>query len=96
MSTFSTDTGDMQVKAQAVMGTIERLRGEVTAMASNLSQLEGTWQGTAAASFQSIIAEWRTTHVRIEESLSSIAAALQHASAQYEEVENVNASMFRY
>ncbi|WP_431711182.1 WXG100 family type VII secretion target [Glutamicibacter uratoxydans] len=96
MSTFSTDTGDMQVKAQAVMGTIDRLRGEVTAMATNLSQLEGTWQGTAASSFHAIMAEWRSTHVRIEESLSSIATALQHASAQYEEVENVNASMFRF
>jgi len=96
MSTFSTDTGEMQVKAQAVMATIDRLRGEVTAMQMNLDQLQGTWQGAAAASFQSIVAEWRSTHVRIEESLSSIATALHHASTQYEEVENVNASMFRY
>lgn len=96
MSTFSTDTGEMQVKAQAVMATIDRQRGEVTAMQMNLDQLQGTWQGAAAASFQSIVAEWRSTHVRIEESLSSIATALHHASTQYEEVENVNASMFRY
>lgn len=96
MSTFSADTGDMQVKAQAVMGTIERLRSEVAAMATNLSQLEATWQGAAAVSFHAIIAEWRGTHLRIEESLSSIATALQHASTQYEEVENINASMFRF
>ncbi|GAA0190681.1 MULTISPECIES: WXG100 family type VII secretion target [Glutamicibacter] len=96
MSTFSTDTGDMQIKSQAVMGTIDRLRSEVAAMQMNLDQLQGTWQGAAAASFQAIVAEWRATHVRIEESLSSIATALHHASTQYEEVENINASMFRF
>ena len=96
MSTFSTDTGDMQVKSQAVMNTIDRLRSEVSTMQMNLDQLQGTWQGAAAASFHAIVAEWRSTHVQIEEALSSIAAALQHASAQYEEVEQVNTSLFRY
>ncbi|TAP26020.1 MULTISPECIES: WXG100 family type VII secretion target [Micrococcaceae] len=96
MSTFSTNTGEMQVKSQAVMNTIDRLRHEVSTMQMNLDQLQSTWQGSAAASFQSIVVEWRSTHVQIEEALSSIAAALNHASMQYEEVEQVNTSLFRY
>ena len=96
MSTFSTNTGEMQIKSQAVMNTIDRLRTEVNTMQMNLDQLQGTWQGSAATSFQAIVAEWRGTHVRIEEALASIATALQHASAQYEEVEQVNTSLFRY
>ncbi|GAB3621814.1 WXG100 family type VII secretion target [Glutamicibacter sp. PS] len=96
MSTFSTDTGDMQVKSQAVLSTIDRLRSEVAAMQMNLDQLQGTWQGSAAASFHAIVAEWRGTHIKIEEALSNIAGALTHASQQYEEVEQVNASLFRY
>lgn len=96
MSTFSTNTGEMQAKSQAVMGTIDRLRSEVATMQMNLDQLQGTWQGSAATSFQSIVAEWRSTHLRIEEALGNIATALQHASAQYEEVEQVNTSLFRY
>ncbi|ALD63018.1 WXG100 family type VII secretion target [Glutamicibacter soli] len=96
MSTFSTNTGEMQAKSQAVMGTIDRLRSEVATMQMNLDQLQGTWHGSAAASFQAIVAEWRSTHLRIEEALGNIATALHHASAQYEEVEQVNTSLFRY
>lgn len=96
MSTFSTNTGEMQAKSQAVLSTIDRLRSEVATMQMNLDQLQGTWQGSAATSFQAIVAEWRGTHLRIEEALSNIATALNHASMQYEEVEQVNTSLFRY
>lgn len=96
MSIFATNTGDMAAKSMAVQSTIERVRAEVNAMTSSLQDLQGTWQGAAATNFQSVVADWRNTQVRVEESLNAIGTALNRASMQYEEAESANANLFTY
>ncbi|MCO1339312.1 WXG100 family type VII secretion target [Zhihengliuella halotolerans] len=96
MSMFTANTVEMRAKAQSVQGTIERLRAEVNTMQSSLQELEGTWRGAAAANFQSVVADWRNTQLRVEESLTNINTALGRASHQYDDAEAANASMFTY
>lgn len=96
MSSFGANTAEMRGKAQAVQGTIERLRSEVNTMQGGLRELESTWHGAAATNFQGVIAEWRATQARVEEALANINTALAHASQQYDDAEASNASMFTY
>ena len=96
MSTFSTNTVEMRNKGLAVQGTIERLRAEVNAMQSGLRELEATWQGAAAGSFQAVVADWRATQLRVEESLAAINTALARATQHYEDAEQANTAMFIY
>ncbi|MBG6085232.1 WXG100 family type VII secretion target [Zhihengliuella flava] len=96
MSSFAANTVEMRAKAQAVQGTIERLRAEVNTMQGSLQELEGTWHGAAAANFQAVISDWRATQLRVEESLTNINTALARASQQYDGAEAANASMFTY
>lgn len=96
MSTFATNTNEMQAKSMAVQSTIERVRAEVNAMTASLQDLQGTWQGAASANFQSVLADWRNTQIRVEESLNAIGTALNRASVHYEDAETANAGLFTY
>lgn len=94
MAMFATDTGLMRQKSVAVLSTAERVRAEVDSMRASLSELQGTWSGSASANFQNIVAQWRATQAQVEESLSQISVALTRASEQYDQVEQANMSLF--
>lgn len=94
MTRFHVDSDAVATATANVRATIGRIQGEVGAMQAQLSELQGSWSGSAAAAFQSVVGEWRATQQRVEESLSSIAAALGHAGQQYSEIEAANARMF--
>ncbi|MDN5754213.1 MAG: WXG100 family type VII secretion target [Arthrobacter sp.] len=96
MSSFSANTAEMRGRAQAVQGTIERLRAEVNTMQAGLRDLESSWHGAAASNFQAVVADWRATQMKVEESLTAINTALSHASQQYDDAEAANARMFTY
>ncbi|MFJ6418428.1 WXG100 family type VII secretion target [Paeniglutamicibacter sp. NPDC091659] len=96
MSTFAANTSEMQLRSMAVQATIERVRAEVNSMTASLQDLQGTWQGAASANFQSVVADWRATQIRVEESLNAIGTALNRASVHYEEAETANTHLFTY
>ncbi|GAA4376605.1 WXG100 family type VII secretion target [Paeniglutamicibacter cryotolerans] len=96
MSTFAANTAEMRSRSLAVQNTIERLRGDVNALQSGLQDLASTWQGSASANFQSVIADWRATQSRVEDSLTGIGTALTRASEFYDQAEQTNAAMFTY
>lgn len=96
MSTFAANTAEMRSRSLAVQGTIDRLRGDVNAMQAGLQDLATTWQGAASTNFQSVIADWRATQTRVEESLTGISTALTRASDFYDQAEQANAAMFTY
>ncbi|MET1034979.1 WXG100 family type VII secretion target [Arthrobacter halodurans] len=96
MSSFAANTAEMRNKAAAVQGTIERLRAEVNTMQAGLRELESSWHGAAALNFQGVVADWRATQLRVEESLAGINTALSRASQHYDDAEAANASMFTY
>ena len=96
MSLFAVDSEALAAKSAEVQGTIERLRADVNGMQAGLASLGEIWRGTASANFQSLVADWRATQARVEESLDSINQALAFASAQYAETEAANTSLFRH
>lgn len=95
MAVFSVDSDAVLTTTGAVRGTIDRLEAESAAMLAQLTQLQGSWTGSAAVAFQSVIDQWRLTQRQVEESLAAINTALATAGRQYAEAEQVNVSLFR-
>ena len=91
-----------QVDSDVVMGTtgsvrarIETIQAEVNAMMHQLTELQSSWTGEAANAFQGVIADWRGTQRRVEESAVHINTALARAGNQYSEIERANTDLFR-
>ena len=59
--------------------------GELPAQVAHLS----------ANAFQGVVADWRGTQRRVEESAVQINAALARAGVQYSDIERSNAELFR-
>ena len=94
MAQFRVDSDGLALKSTAVRGSVERIRAEVAAMHRSLQELESTWSGQAASSFQGLIVDWRGTQARVEQSLESINAALSTAASQYAQAEQANTRLF--
>ena len=63
-------------------------------MKRGLDELQGSWRGSAATNFQTLVAEWTLTQGRVEASLASINLALNSAAATYAQAEQGNAQRF--
>jgi WXG100 family type VII secretion target len=90
-----------QVDSEAVVaanGTIRaamgRIQGEVSGLLGQLTALQSSWTGQAAAGFQAVVGDWKATQARVDESLALISTALGQAGQQYAEVEAANARLF--
>lgn len=94
MARFEVDSELVAQASVTVRGSIERIRHEVTAMHGHLLDLQGSWRGSAAEAFQSVVVDWKGTQQRVEESLEAINQALAQAGAHYADVEAVNQRMF--
>ncbi len=95
MAVYSVDSDAVLTATGAVRGTVERLEAESAAMLAHLTQLQGSWTGSAAVAFQSVIDQWRVTQRQVEDSLTAINGALATAGRQYAEAEQVNVGLFR-
>lgn len=94
MAQFNVNSDDLALKSTAVRGSVDRIRLEVDAMKRNLLELQSTWTGSAASSFQALLQEWHATEMKVEASLESINAALALAATQYAQAEEANTRMF--
>ena len=95
MAVFSVDSDAVFSASAAVRGTIDRLQGETHAMLAQLTQLQSSWTGSASAAFAGVVEQWRATQRQVEESLTSINAALAAAGRQYADTELATTSLFR-
>ena len=95
MSVFHVDSEAVFHASSAAQQSISRIQAEVLALHSQLSNLQGSWSGTAATAFQAVVSEWHLTAQRVDESLSSINHALSLAAQQYMDIEQATARMFR-
>ncbi|MFI8593852.1 WXG100 family type VII secretion target [Microbacterium sp. NPDC078428] len=95
MAVFSVDSDAVLTQSAAVRATADRLHAESQAMLAQLTQLQASWTGQAAASFQSVLDEWRVTQLHVEQSLASIHGALALAAQHYAEAEMTSAALFR-
>ena len=92
---FSVDSEQVLAATTAARGTADRLEAEASAMLAQLTQLQGSWTGVAAAAFQDVIDQWRVTQRQVETSLAAITQALAAAGRQYADTEQAAVGLFR-
>ena len=94
MAVYRVDSEHMQATVTSTQGAIERVRLEVSTLTAGLAALQDTWSGDASVSFQTIVQQWRSTQLLVEEQISGIATALAAAGAGYDGVETDARRMF--
>ena len=91
----SVSTGDVASKATVVRNEATDLESRLAALTSSMSELAGSWTGTASSAFQELFANWKTTASSVQQMLAEIAVSLQGAGTSYDETESSVASQFR-
>ena len=95
MTRYQVDSDIVMGTTARVRGTIDTIQSEVAGLMRQLTELQSSWTGEASVAFQGVVADWRATQQRVEESIGTINQALGRAGAQYQEVERGNADLFR-
>ena len=94
MAYFSVDSEQVLAANTHVQSTITRLQSEIATLHSQLASLEGSWQGSAATSFQELMVRWKSSADSLEQSLGQIGQALTIAAQQYADIEAANQRLF--
>ena len=94
MTRYQVDSEAVMSATAAVRGSITRIQAEVAGLQGQLTSLQSSWTGSASVAFQSVVADWRATQQRVEESLAGINTALGMAGQQYADIESQNARLF--
>jgi len=94
MTRYQVDSDAVISATGAARGSIGRIQAEVAALQNQLMSLQGSWTGSAASAFQSLVADWSATQQRVEQSLGALTEALAHAGQHYAEIEHQNARLF--
>jgi 6 kDa early secretory antigenic target len=94
MTRYQVDSEAVISTTGAVRGSIGRIQAEVEGLHGQLTNLQGSWTGQAAAAFQVVVNDWKATQVRVEEALAAITTALGQAGQHYAEIEESNARLF--
>lgn len=95
MAVFSVDSDAVLSATAAIRATGERVQSETAAMLGQLTQLQGSWTGTASVAFQAVIDRWRATQRELDAALGDISTALSVTGEQYAQTELTAAGMFR-
>lgn len=91
---FHVDTDRIASASADIAALATDIDSQVTAMMSRLTALEDAWRGAAAAQFQGVLGQWRTTQTSVRNSLDGIGRVLGQAGAQYAEAEAQAVRMF--
>ena len=84
---FQVDAAQIASASTQVGTSATTIRTEVAAMMRHLTELEASWQGSAAGSFSAVLADWGAAQRQVEEALDRIQGALAAASQHYEQAE---------
>lgn len=95
MPFFSVDSEQVLTANNHIQSTIGRLQQEISTLHVQLSALDGSWQGSAASSFQELVMRWKTSADALEQNLGSIGQALAIAAQQYSDIEAANQRLFQ-
>ena len=94
MTHFSVDSEQVMAANANIQNTISRLGQEADTLLTQLQNLQGSWSGVAANSFQDLVIRWRATAASVDSQLGEIGSALAVAAAQYAEIEYSNQRLF--
>jgi len=96
MSRYEVDSVQVTQAAVAVQASARQISTQVDGMMRHLVELQGSWRGVAASSFQHVVTDWRATQERVRISLEEIQHALTVAGQQYADAEASAARMFAH
>ncbi|WP_018143062.1 WXG100 family type VII secretion target [Alloscardovia criceti] len=94
MPQYHVDSEQIQQAGMAVNASVDEIRTAVTTMYAHLTQLQGSWHGSAASQFDVVIEQWRAAQNHIEQSLQSIQLALTQAAQVYADAETQASQLF--
>ena len=94
MTHFSVDSEQVLAANAAIQNTILRLSTEADTLLAQLQNLQSSWTGVAANSFQDLVIRWRATATTVDTQLGELGTALGIAAAQYSEIEFANQRLF--
>lgn len=95
MTVFTVDSDAVLAATATIRATGDRVQTETAAMLGQLTQLQGSWTGSASVAFQSVIERWRAAQREVEAALGDISTALGTVGQQYAQTEMAAAGMFR-
>ncbi len=82
-----------QVSGQLRAGA-SNVDGILAQLASNVAPLGSDWAGVAQARFQELWAQWQRNARGLNDALNGISQLMAQASANYDQTEQSNASLF--
>jgi early secretory antigenic target protein ESAT-6 len=94
MTTYQVNSESVFHAAQNARATIGRVQADLQQLTHSLQALQGSWSGTAATAFQSVVSEWRATQTAVEGQLIQITESLGLAAQHYVDMEAQNARLF--
>ena len=94
MTRYEVDSAQVTAASAAVQSSAQQVSAEVDRMMRHLVDLQSTWKGQAATSFQHVVTDWRTVQERVRSNLEEIQRALAVAGQQYAQAEEAAVRMF--
>jgi WXG100 family type VII secretion target len=94
MTHFSVDSEQVLAANATIQSTISRISSEADTLLAQLQNLQSSWTGVAANSFQDLVIRWRATASTVDSQLGELGTALGIAAAQYAEIEYSNQRLF--
>lgn len=94
MTTYQVNSEAVLSATSQAKATIARVQADLHQLTANLQALESSWSGQAAAAFQGVLAQWRSTQIALEGELIHITDSLEFAAQHYIEMEQANARLF--
>jgi 6 kDa early secretory antigenic target len=94
MTRFEVDSAAVAQAGAAVQASAGQISTEVDRMTRHLIDLQNSWKGQAASSFQHVVTDWRATQERVRMALEEIQRALSAVGQQYAQAEDTAVRMF--
>jgi WXG100 family type VII secretion target len=93
-SNFRAELATMQVAAQHVRDVNAQIQSQLSSLLARLDPLMGTWQGSAATSFQTLKERWHQDATQLNAALHAIGDGLAKAQSGYTATEEASQQSF--
>lgn len=93
-SNFRTELSTMQAASRHVYDVNAQIQSQLSNLLARLDPLMGTWQGSAATSFQALKERWHQDATQLNASLRAIGDGLVKVQSNYQASEDTSQQSF--
>ncbi len=93
-SNFRTELATMQAASQHVYDVNAQIQSQLSTLLARLDPLTGTWQGSAATSFQALKDRWHQDATQLNAALRAIGDGLVKVQGNYQATEDTSQQSF--